>query len=170
MFNRVVALILLPFVLLVQWTSAGRCPGCRGAAGNDRSPHIHLIGWPFTGNAFQARAHQDQGHHGCPHHHDGEQDGDQESDEQDGSIPVQHWDDSTIHQEGAVVYLPTSLIHGWLTGRTMSCSHDVGNPLFLTISENQSIHVRPLFWAPSPADVMAVADSPASFRTLPLLI
>ncbi len=169
MFKRVVALLLLPTVLLTQWASVGRCHGCRQVADHDRNPHVHLTGWLFTASTPQIRE-QHQGKPGCCHHHGEEQGDDQDSSDEQGSTPVQHQHDTTGYQGGGIVYLPSSLIHGWLTGRSPTCSDNVAHTPFLALCENLLIQVQPLLCTHSPPSFFAVADSQASVRTLPLLI
>jgi hypothetical protein len=164
MLKRVVALLLLPTVLLAQCACAVRCHGCRHVADHDRSPHLHLVGWPFM-ESTQARGHLHRGHHRCCHHH-----GSKKVSDGNNRCPlVQHEDDSADHQ-GGIIHLPTSLTNAWLTGRTPSSSDDVGNTLPLPLSDNLLTRVLPLVCTHTPPLILATPDTPASLRVLPLLI
>lgn len=176
MFKRVVSLLLLPTVLLTQWASAAQCHGCRHLPGHDRTPHVHLTGFSFTEATPQASGKKAPAARGCCCHNQGDQD----TDDQDGGKKNQGNDqsgkpgpqeDSTGHQHGGgVVYLPTSLIHGWLTGRSLTGPDDVVKAPALALLDGLLIHVQPLVCAHHPPAFLGVSDSPAYLRTLPLLI
>jgi hypothetical protein len=169
MFRRVVALLLLPTVLLTQWASVRQCHGCSHEAGHDLTPHIHLTAWPFAGSVPNSHQQcQEQRHHGCCHRHGG--DSDQDSGDKSDSTLVRDNDDSPDHEREGVVYLPTGLLHGWLTGRTLSSSDDVGNILSLALPDNLMIQVKPLPSTHAPLPFLTVPDRPACLRTLPLII
>src|SRR5579871_6032007 len=136
MFRRGIALLLLPTVLLTQWASARQCHGCQQGAGHNHDPHIHLTGWPFTGFGSQVQDRREKRHNGCCHHHCSKRHGNQGSGDEDEGTPARYHDDSTDNQGGGVVYLPTAFIHGWITGRTLTSSDDVGNTLFQVLSVN----------------------------------
>jgi hypothetical protein len=169
MFRRVVALLLLPTVLLTQWASVRQCHGCSQEAGHDLTPHIHLTTWPFAGSAPKNHRHwQEQRHYGYCHHHGGDRD--QDNGDKNDSTLVRHNDDSPDHEGEGVVYLPTGLLHGWLTGRTLNSSDDLGNILSLSLLDNLMIQIKPFHSAHAPLSFMALPDRPACLRTLPLII
>lgn len=111
MFKRSVSLMLLSTVLLMQWASAAQCR-CHHTAHTDK-PHIHLTGFSFAAPVSQ------EPRSGCCCHRHGSDAGD---DGEDGAnVPLHDGDD---HDAG-VVYLPTDLLHGWLTVRYSLTPDDV---------------------------------------------
>lgn len=67
MLRRLVALLLLPFVLLAQSAALGHAHGGREPRGHGLRPHVH------TSFAPERRAHDHHHHHGpAGHHHDGD--------------------------------------------------------------------------------------------------
>lgn len=158
MFRRVVCLVLLPTVLLTQWASAGRCHGgCQ--TGHDRTPHVHLRGQPFT----ETKLHTAHSHHACNgHSHDDDPEDVQEFTIRQGSTEPGGED---------VLYLPTALISGWLTGRSSTGAADdvvCTPPLYVSSFV--------LVCAPSPAalvppdPLLPVWGYPTYLRVLTLLI
>ena len=164
MFKRAVSLLLLPTLLLTQWASAGHCYGCRHAAGHDRTPHVHLTSFPFTGATPQADGQNDPGDQGCCHRH-----GDQDSADQDGELAPQEVSTDQRHG-GGVFYLPMSLIHGWLSGRASSSVDDLGPTVVLALCDGLMLHLQSLVSTHHPPAFLSVSDCPALLRTLPLLI
>jgi hypothetical protein len=170
MFKRVVALLLLPTVLLTQWASTGQCHGCGQVPGHDRGPHVHLTGPRERGPARLARGQQEQRPHRCCHHRGDERGGDQDGGNLEGGASVRHDDDSTDHHGGGVVYLPTSLVHGWLNGRS---STGVGNGVdapALLLGDGVLTHVHPLGCTRHPPAFKALPNCPAYLSILHLLI
>ena len=106
MYRRVVCLLLLPTVLLTQWASVGKCHGNCDSGGDAPIPHIHLCGLPFTTSSQPAadRPHTCT----CHSHHDEHDDGEEFALTQE----------SSDRDESDVLYLPTSLIYGWFSGRS----------------------------------------------------
>jgi hypothetical protein len=175
MYRRVVSLLLLPTVLLTQWASAAHCHGCSQVPGHACNPHIHLTGFPFSGSVPQVEGQESKNHHRCSHHHDDQQSDDQDGSDQNGGnhengAPVPHDEDSTDHTGGSVVYLPTAIMHGWLTGRCLTCIDDVIWTPGFALCDALFILVPPLACSHDPPPLSASSDCPIFLRILTLLI
>jgi hypothetical protein len=94
MYRRVVSLLLLPAVLLTQWSGVGHSHGSFQPAGHDHTPHVH---------SCLLSSHHHDGYEG--RHHDQDADpGDPEQAECLGqSAPVEDHDDDAV-------YIPASAL------------------------------------------------------------
>src|SRR5262249_38068133 len=100
----------------------------------------------------------------CCHRH-----GDQDSADQ-GDEPAPQEVSTDQHHRGGVVYLPTSLIHGWLSGRASGSADDLGPTVALALCDGLMLHVQSLVSTHHPPAFLPVSDCPALLRTLRLLI
>lgn len=158
MLQHVVCLILVPAVLLTQWLGFGHCHGCHHTPEHDHHPHIHLPWFLFTGTSPTTTA---RASHDCCHPQD---------DHDSTDEPVDEENDTTGHGSGAVVYLPTPVLHGRSTGPSLADREHPAHAPTLALVDDALAHFLPHHRTRYAPPSLEGSCRPGSLRTLPILI